>query len=609
MEQSSLSLEQKSVTYCLYARKSSESEERQALSIDSQVKEMYKIAEREQLAIVEVLTESHSAKSTAQRPVFNQMVENVKIGKYNGILTWAPDRLSRNAGDLGQLVDLMDNGRLSEIRTYGQLFKNSPNEKFLLMILCSQAKLENDNKSENVKRGLRAACERGFRPGVPPIGYVATNRKDRPGEVLIDKARAPIVRLCFEKAAEGWSSRRIVAWLRSINFTTRGGAYVQLSTAQKMLESTYYYGTFEYPAGSGKWYKGHHRALITKALFDRVRERVDMRRTARRAERKTFSFTKLMHCGFCGSNITAEEHYKRLKDGSQSRYVYYGCNRTKGLTCPNIYIREELLVKQLANIIDQISLDELGIRKLFGDEADRMMNFHHQVIGLPREELTDEQKDIDLKEYAKYLLARGSMEEKRTLLASLRTRLVLRNRVIYLEEVDGISWKENFGHLKKCSECGSKNINESGPCAHWQFGDMPINDTPRVIYFTCMDCSRSWKQVNEGDLRLLRSYTVFEDKSGVWISTSGGSEFFATELFAAKFRDPVIVKGKKIRPKYILGEMVYDVDANAYHATIEYEDGSEDNFDIPSLRGKKVTVEGIKPISNNDGLMTYQEAQ
>jgi DNA invertase Pin-like site-specific DNA recombinase len=243
----------KTPRYCLYARKSSESEERQALSIDSQVKEMYKIAERDQLHIIEVLTESHSAKSTAQRPVFNQMVENVKNGKYEAILTWAPDRLSRNAGDLGQLVDLMDDGRLLEIRTYGQLFKNSPNEKFLLMILCSQAKLENDNKSENVKRGLRAACERGWRPGVPPIGYMSGNRKDRPGEVFVDRERAPIIRVCFEKAADGWSSRRIVSWLRSINFTSRGGAFVALACVQKMLESTYYYGTFEYPAGSGKW--------------------------------------------------------------------------------------------------------------------------------------------------------------------------------------------------------------------------------------------------------------------------------------------------------------------------------------------------------------------
>lgn len=106
--------------------------------------------------------ESHSAKETGQRPVFNEIIEEIRQGKFNGILTWAPDRISRNAGDLGKIVDLMDSGKLTEIRTFGQRFTNNPNEKFLLMILGSQAKLENDNRSINVKRGLRSRVEMGL---------------------------------------------------------------------------------------------------------------------------------------------------------------------------------------------------------------------------------------------------------------------------------------------------------------------------------------------------------------------------------------------------------------------------------------------------------------
>src|SRR6266481_4269803 len=134
------------VRYVLYARKSTESEERQILSIDSQVKEMLLIAEREGLEIAEIRRESHSAKATGQRPVFNEIINDIRAGKFNGVLTWAADRLSRNAGDLGKLVDLMDEKLLVEIRTYGQTFTNSPNEKFMLMILGSHAKLENDNR-------------------------------------------------------------------------------------------------------------------------------------------------------------------------------------------------------------------------------------------------------------------------------------------------------------------------------------------------------------------------------------------------------------------------------------------------------------------------------
>ena len=96
------------VKYCLYARKSTESEEQQILSIDSQIKEMMAMAERDHLEIVEIKKESHSAKEAGQRPVFNEIVEEIKSGKFNGILTWAADRISRNAGDLGRIVDLMD---------------------------------------------------------------------------------------------------------------------------------------------------------------------------------------------------------------------------------------------------------------------------------------------------------------------------------------------------------------------------------------------------------------------------------------------------------------------------------------------------------------------
>src|SRR3989338_7716838 len=199
------------INYCLYARKSSESDERQAMSIDSQIKEMQTLANREGLHIKEIREESHSAKLSGQRPVFNQLLIDIEQGELSGIITWAPDRLSRNAGDLGKIVDLMDQEKLVQIKTYSQTFSNNPNEKFLLMILCSQAKLENDNKSVNVKRGIKAKCEMGWRPGAAPLGYM--NRhfggiKD----IIPDPDRADIMAEVFRRAGQdGWSGRRIKA--------------------------------------------------------------------------------------------------------------------------------------------------------------------------------------------------------------------------------------------------------------------------------------------------------------------------------------------------------------------------------------------------------------
>jgi len=129
------------IRWCLYARKSSEQDERQALSIEQQIKEMELLADHWGIKITEIRKESHSSKESGTRPIYNRLIKDIQLGYFNGIVTWAPDRLSRNAGDLGILVDLMDQGKLIEIRTHGQTFTNSPNEKFLLMILGSQAKL------------------------------------------------------------------------------------------------------------------------------------------------------------------------------------------------------------------------------------------------------------------------------------------------------------------------------------------------------------------------------------------------------------------------------------------------------------------------------------
>lgn len=420
------------VTYCLYARKSTESEERQVLSIDSQIKEMLLLAERESLEIVAMKRESHSAKETGQRPVFNEIVEEIKQKKYNAILTWAPDRISRNAGDLGKIVDLMDAGLLQEIRTYGQKFSNNPNEKFLLMILGSQAKLENDNRGVNVKRGLRTRAEMGLWCGTPPLGYKTQNQLDKKCQVILDGDRAHIVKKMFEKVAyEKWSGRKIYNWLRfEANFYTRGNKPLTLSGVYRVLTHTFYYGVFERPAGSGNWYQGKHEPLITKDLFDKVQAQLKRDNIVR--ESKEFAFTKMFTCGYCGSGISAEEKWKELKGGGANRYIYYGCSRGKDRNCKNKYIREEELIVELLKILDNLDIGELGMKRKLEEEVARFNMFQKSVLGMNERLPTD--KEADLRKYAKYILKEGSREEKRELLGNLRTRIVYREKTLMLAD-------------------------------------------------------------------------------------------------------------------------------------------------------------------------------
>ncbi len=431
---SNISISETRIRYCLYARKSTESDEQQALSIDSQVKEMTAIAERLKLNVVAIKKESHSAKESGQRPIFKELLEEVRKGIYDGILTWAPDRLSRNAGDLGTVVDLMDEKKLIHIQTFGQTFSNSPNEKFLLMILCSQAKLENDNKSINVKRGLRARVEMGLWPCKPPTGYTKFKRIDQKCEAIIDPARAPIIKQMFEKIGyQNWSGRKLYHWLKhDINFKTENNINLSLGNLYKILENNFYYGRFEFPKKSGNWYNGAHEPIITKELFDLVQEKIKSKTLEPRLSQKEFAFTKIMTCGLCGSGITADEKFKKQKNGNVNRYVYYKCTRTRNQNCTCGFINEEDLIIQLQGLIDDLEIQTVPMKEKITAEVQRFKKFEQMLLGTKTAVAV---RGIDIRNYAKFILMEGSMDERREFMRCLKSEILLKNKKIYLQNI------------------------------------------------------------------------------------------------------------------------------------------------------------------------------
>jgi site-specific DNA recombinase len=419
------------VNYVLYARKSTESEEKQILSIESQVKEMRQIAERDGLEIVDIRREAHSAKASGQRPVFSEILRDIEIGRFTGILTWAPDRLSRNAGDLGALVDLMDEKRLVEIKTFGQGFTNTPSDKFLLMILCSQAKLENDNKSINVKRGLRTRCEMGLWPAPAPTGYLNEKRVDRKGHVYVDSERGHIIRQMFEKVAyEKWSGRKIYHWLKfDLNFKSpHSNKNLTLSNIYLILQNDFYHGTFEYPRKSGLWYKGVHEPLVTKELFDLVQQQT--RSQIIRVEDKEFAFTKLITCGLCGSGICADEKFKKLKNGNIHRYVYYGCTKSRDKNCKCGYINEEELIQQFLKLIDEVDINEVGLKEKIKEKVEWIKAFNSNILGTSE---NFKVADIDIRNYMKFVLLKGQNVEKREILGCLQNQILLKNKIVSIK--------------------------------------------------------------------------------------------------------------------------------------------------------------------------------
>jgi len=328
--------------YFIYCRKSTDSEERQVLSIEAQLAELKEFAAKEKLEIVASLCEAQTAKEPG-RKVFGEMLDRICAGEASGILAWHPDRLARNSIDGGKIIYLLDTGKIKDLKFPTFWFDSTPQGKFMLNIAFGQSKYYIDNLSENIKRGHRQKLRKGIWPGFAPLGYL-NNHKTK--NIDVDKDKALLVRKAFELYATGeYTLKAIKQFLTDAGCKSYKGNVLSVSCVQRILKNPFYYGVFKF---NGEMYHGSHEPIISKKLFDTVQQVMNNRGKKKRKRKHDFAFSGLMRCGNCGCMITAEK---------QKGHNYYRCTKKKQ-KCDERYLREEQLVEQVKSFIQKVSLPD-----------------------------------------------------------------------------------------------------------------------------------------------------------------------------------------------------------------------------------------------------------
>ncbi len=337
--------------YFLYARKSTDVEDKQVLSIEAQLTELRNYAKQESLQVVDELIEKQSAKIPG-RKIFGEMLKRIEASEANGILAWHPDRLARNSIDGGQIVYLLDQTHLQSLKFPTFWFENTSQGKFMLSIAFGQSKYYVDNLSENTKRGLRQKVRRGEYPSHAPVGYMNDIRAK---SIVVDKRRSPIVRQAFELYAKGNQRLEDIAiFLAKHKTVTSGGKQFPKDKISFILSNPFYYGHFRY---AGELYEGKHTPIITKKLFDQVQAVLAQRGKPRKQKHNNpKAFCGLLACGSCDMGITAE---------TQKGHVYYRCTRkSKSVKCTEPFVREEELDNQLSGLLSSYSMPDSWAQSL-----------------------------------------------------------------------------------------------------------------------------------------------------------------------------------------------------------------------------------------------------
>jgi site-specific DNA recombinase len=331
----------------LYARKSTDSEDRQVYSIEHQIRELRELASRIDIHIVAELIEHRSAKMPG-RPVFDAMLRRMKQGQATVILAWHPDRLARNAVDGGQIIHLVDTGVVTDLKFVNYWFEPTPQGMLMLSIAFGMSKYYVDSLSQGVKHNYRQRIADGFWPRRPPLGYLF-DRNIR--QVVLDHVQAPFVREVFQLYATGDYSLERMALvmtakgLRSRRTRKHGPLPLSLSQFHFLLQNPFYAGVMRF---RGELHPGKHPALITTNLFDRCQIIL-----AQRGKRITKCqlpclYRKLFRCAECGCMITASRH---------KGHMYLRCTKKKG-PCSQLYLREDDAQRQIAQIVQRLVIPE-----------------------------------------------------------------------------------------------------------------------------------------------------------------------------------------------------------------------------------------------------------
>ena len=264
--------------YVLYARKSTEEDDRQVLSIEAQLHELKEFAAKEKLDIVASFHEAKTAKEPG-RTVFGEMVSFLESGKADGIISWHPDRLARNSIDGGKIIHLVDRGVIKAMKFPCFWFEPTPQGLFMLQIAFGQSKYYVDNLRENVKRGLRQKIRNGVWPSKAPVGYL---NNPRTRGVDVDPEKVPKVKKVFELYATGvYTVAAITEWCHANNLLSRSNKKIQYSKVYAFLQNIFYIGLMKY---NGEVHEGKHEPLISNEMpvrgkyYSRVQKKAERQR-------------------------------------------------------------------------------------------------------------------------------------------------------------------------------------------------------------------------------------------------------------------------------------------------------------------------------------------
>ncbi len=349
--------------YVLYARKSTTDESRQVRSIDDQIADCQLFAKRNGLTIIgKPLIETKSAKIPNRRPIYTQMLKEIRGGKYEGILAWNPDRLARNMLEGGELIDMIDNNIIKDLKFVTHHFTKDANGKMLLGMAFVLSKQYSDDLSQKVTRGVRKSFAEGKSP-TPKHGYI----RDEDGYYRPDGKNFALIRAAWQMRKKGHSQEEIAEWLNKQGYgrtIKKTGRQVDMDKRilSKVFHDSFYYGVLvqvDRTVDLREMYE--FVPAVEEDVFMEIQQMYYQRSMPYQRKRHTFyPFKMMVQCSFCRLPMRTG-----VSAGHTKRYLFFRCG-SNGCPRYNKSTRAKVVLDFIYQLLEEgLSLTDTEYRHYY----------------------------------------------------------------------------------------------------------------------------------------------------------------------------------------------------------------------------------------------------
>jgi site-specific DNA recombinase len=328
-------------------------EEQSVFSLEKQVEECKEFIHKEGYEFVQVYIEDGISAKTMKRPQLQQMLQDMNEGKFDMIVVWRLDRLTRTTLDgLTMVINMFKPNGIEFASVTEDIDTSTSDGMMMFTIRLSMAQNEREKIAERVSLGQRARAEKGKRnTSARPYGYDV-------GEDLmlaVNEEEARIVKQIYDWYIKGWGRIKIARTLIDWGVPANRGGDWQEKIIGDILKNPTYTGAIHYKPKKGKQIivPNVHEAIIPQETFDQA-QNIFIRRREHDMNLSShdFIYSTIVKCAQCGRSYHGK--MKTFSDPKRKQYRYYRCSGKyrPGLECDASDIVETKLTDMLFSIID-----------------------------------------------------------------------------------------------------------------------------------------------------------------------------------------------------------------------------------------------------------------